>query len=626
MSPRVINKDMLVHAFKKGVLPGLFSESLIRSHTSTFAEIRRCALAHIVAKTEVSEKRGSAVPAKSRGGSGKSQQPMRVHEAREGKKDQGRGRARESNVLPRFDFVVELAELIAIPAIAARLRALEKTGKVLGRKKNVWRRKVIGRRGHQQKISNTRYLVDFRWVLSIDGSSNQQGSGAGVILEGPNGGLIEQSLRFAFKASNNQAEYEALIAGMLLAREMGARSLLAKSDSLLVTGQVTGEFQAKDPQMAAYLEYVQLLKTSFTEFELVHVPREQNARADLLAKLASSGKGGKQRTVIQETLKICVHGEQCARLMSELHEGVCGSHVGGRALASMILRAGYYWPTLKEDCVRYAQRCKQCQLHADWHKAPPEELKSIHSPWPFHTWGIDILGHFPLAIRQMKFLIVAIEYFTKWVEAEPVAHITAQKVEHFVWKNIVCRFGVPKRLVESANRVLLRGLKRRLEKAKGKWAEEVPRIVWSYHTTPQSSTHETPFSLVYGTDAMIPVEIQESSPRFLNFIAEESNEERKVNLDLLDEVREEARVSVEAVKRRVERRHNSKVRLSRFQKGDLVMRKAHQNEMENKLSPKWTGPYRVVEALENGAYWLETLEGGAIPRTWNATHLKFYFN
>jgi len=130
----------------------------------------------------------------------------------------------------------------------------------------------------------------FQWVLSVDGSSNQQGSGAGVILEGPNGMLIEQSLRFAFKASNNQAEYEALIAGMLLEREMGARRLMAKTDSLLVTGQVTGEFQAKDPQMAAYLEYVRTLKASFTTFELIHVPREQNARADLLAKLASSGK------------------------------------------------------------------------------------------------------------------------------------------------------------------------------------------------------------------------------------------------------------------------------------------------------------------------------------------------
>jgi len=91
--------------------------------------------------------------------------------------------------------------------------------------------------------------------------------------------------------------------------------------------------------------------------------------------------------------------------------------------------------------------------------------------------------------------------------------------------------------VESANRVLLRGLKRKLENAKGTWTEEVPKIVWAYHTTPQSTTRETPFSLVYGSDAMILVEIHESSPRFQSFVAEESNEERKVNLDLLDEVR-----------------------------------------------------------------------------------------
>jgi len=151
----------------------------------------------------------------------------------------------------------------------------------------------------------------------------------------------------------------------------------------------------------------------------------------------------------------------------------------------------------------------------------------------------------------MKYLVVAIEYFTKWIEAEPVAQITTHKITHFVWKNIVCRFRVPKRLVsdngtqfasqqlgklcsevgikqvftsvehpqtngqvEFANKVLLRGLKRRLEKAKRTWAEEVPRIVWAYHTTPQSTTRETPFSLVYGSDEMIPVEIQESSPRF----------------------------------------------------------------------------------------------------------------
>ncbi|XP_068497726.1 uncharacterized protein [Phaseolus vulgaris] len=135
-----------------------------------------------------------------------------------------------------------------------------------------------------------------------------------------------------------------------------------------------------------------------------------------------------------------------------------------------------------------------------------------------------------------------------------------------------------------------------------------------------------PFSLEYGSDSMIPVEIQENSPRFQNFVVEESNEERKVNLDLLDEVREEARIKVEALKMRVEYKYSSKLRPRQFQVTDLVMRKAHPYQLENKLSHKWTGPFRVTEALGNGAYRLETLESGAIPRTWNATKLKFYFS
>jgi len=102
--------------------------------------------------------------------------------------------------------------------------------------------------------------------------------------------IIEQALRLAFKANNNKVEYEALVAGLLLARELGARSLMVKSDLLLVTGQVTGEYQAKDPQMASYLRYVTLLRETFPTFKLVHVPREQNAQADLLAKLAAHAR------------------------------------------------------------------------------------------------------------------------------------------------------------------------------------------------------------------------------------------------------------------------------------------------------------------------------------------------
>ncbi|XP_068504224.1 uncharacterized protein [Phaseolus vulgaris] len=147
------------------------------------------------------------------------------------------------------------------------------------------------------------------------------------------------------------------------------------------------------------------------------------------------------------------------------------------------------------------------------------------------------------------------------------------------------------------SKVLLRGLKRRLEKAIGTWADEVPQIVWAYHTTPQSTTKETPFNLVYRSDAMIPVEIQENSPRFQNFVVEESNEGRKVNLDILNEVQEEARIKAEALKRRVEHKQRSKLRPRQFQVVDLVMWKTDPYQLENKVSPKWTSPFRVIEGL-----------------------------
>ena len=125
---------------------------------------------------------------------------------------------------------------------------------------------------------------------------------------------------------------------------------------------------------------------------------------------------------------------------------------------------------------------------------------------------------------------------------------------------------------------------------------------------------------------MIPVEIQESSPRFKNFAIEKSNEGRKVNLNLLDEVREQARIRSEALKRQVELKQKTKLKPQQFWVADLVMQKAHPYQLENKLSSKWIDLFYVVEVLGNGAYRLETLEGGAIPQTWNGANHKFYFS
>ena len=89
---------------------------------------------------------------------------------------------------------------------------------------------------------------------------------------------------------------------------------------------------------------------------------------------------------------------------------------------------------------------KVCQNNSPTHQSP-EHLSSLMAPWLFAQWGLDILGPFPLAKAQKKFLIVACEYFTKWVEAEAVAAITQKSVEKFLWENIICRFSIPQRII-----------------------------------------------------------------------------------------------------------------------------------------------------------------------------------
>ncbi|RDX64827.1 Tf2-9, partial [Mucuna pruriens] len=359
----------------------------------------------------------------------------------------------------------------------------------------------------------------------------------------------------------------------------------------------------------------------------------------------------------------CLDEEESLYVHKEIHEGICGTHIGGRTLASKIAKAGYYWPTMKRDCMEYVKKCDKCQRFAEGHKAPPENLHHVISPWPFFKWGVDILGPFPPAPGQVKFLIVAVDYFTKWIEAEPVATITAERVKKFYWKKIICRFGIPAEIVsdngtqfaskattefcqglkirqvftsvehpqsngqaEAANKVILRGLRKRLEEAKGRWAEELHQVLWSYHTTPHSSTNETPFRLTFGTEAMIPVEIGEPSPRTILLELGRNEEELRANLDLIQEVREIAHIREYAVKARAARRYNRKVVPRSFKARDLVLKKVTMTANKNKLIPLWEGPFRITNETGQGAYKLENLEGKTLPRTWNAASLRMYYS
>ncbi|KAK4403109.1 hypothetical protein Sango_1051600 [Sesamum angolense] len=289
-----------------------------------------------------------------------------------------------------------------------------------------------------------------------------------------------------------------------------------------------------------------------------------------------------------------------------------------------------------------ARRCRKCQEHANITHTPAALMQPIPNPCPFDQWGMDLVGKLPRAMGQREYLIVAVDYFSKWVEAEPLSRISEKEIIKFVWKNIICRFGIPRAFItdngtqfqgkefkrwclelkikqyftsvgtpqsngqtEVTNRTILQHLKTRLDQAKGNWVDEL--------------------NLVYGMEAIIPAEIGEETLRIQQYEPEINDIGRRVNLDLLGEVRDTTSVRIEAYKRHMAKAYNARVRPKNFQIGDLVWRRSDVQGNIGKLDAKWEGPYRVIEAIGNATYKLEKPDGKEIPRTWNASNLKKFY-
>ena len=133
-------------------------------------------------------------------------------------------------------------------------------------------------------------------------------------------------------------------------------------------------------------------------------------------------------------------------MLHDIHGGIHGSHISHRALVGKAFRQGFYWPTALQDATELVKTCESCQFFAKQIHQPTQALNTIPLSWPFTTWGFDILGPFPKARGGYRFLIVAIDTFTKWVEVEPVGRITKENTVKFL-HGIVMRFGVTNRLI-----------------------------------------------------------------------------------------------------------------------------------------------------------------------------------
>ncbi|XP_050125650.1 uncharacterized protein LOC126602856 [Malus sylvestris] len=298
--------------------------------------------------------------------------------------------------------------------------------------------------------------------------------------------------------------------------------------------------------------------------------------------------------------------------MVEVHEGICGAHQSGRKIRWLLRRHGYFSPSILKDCIEYAKGCVQCQIHGPIQRVSAKLLHSVTKPWPFRGWAIDVIGKITPSSGAAKhaWILVATDYFTKWVEAKSYAELTSKEVCSFVEENIMTRFGVLETIItdngtiftfdrfkdytvnlkiqleqstpyyphangqaETSNKVFIGILEKMIKERPGIWHLRINEALWAYRTSPRTAIGTTPYALTYRHDAMLPVELSVNSLRIIEhsslFSAEYSQAMRQ-ELEDLEDARLDAYNLLVAQKKIADHAYNQRVRQKTFGKGELV--------------------------------------------------------
>ncbi|GJW45853.1 reverse transcriptase domain-containing protein [Tanacetum coccineum] len=247
---------------------------------------------------------------------------------------------------------------------------------------------------------------------------------------------------------------------------------------------------------------------------------------------------------------------------------------------------GYFWPTMYNNSTKVVNACVTCQDHAPVMWKPQFDMVSVLSSWPIYQWGINLVGLFLEALGRVKFLVIVVDYFTKWVEAAPLATISGNNILKFVWNNIVCRFRISSIIISD----------------NGKQFEENPFREWfnelkilqqfTYVAHPQANGqtevtnrtllqglktrlgyHCTPFSLVHRPETVLSLEIKIPTYGIHSYDEHKNDEDLRLNLDLLEERRDLSALREARYKQQMEQYYNSKVHHRYLKVGDFVLRK-----------------------------------------------------
>ncbi|GJW51228.1 reverse transcriptase domain-containing protein [Tanacetum coccineum] len=368
------------------------------------------------------------------------------------------------------------------------------------------------------------------------------------------------------------------------------------------------------------------------------------------------------RICADQVIRRCVYGQEAVDILTACHNGPTGGHHGANYTAKKVFDSGFYWPTIYRDAHDLVTRCDACQRQGKISQRDEMPQNAIQVCEIFDIWGIDFMGPFPSS-RGNKYILVAVDYLSKWVEAKALPTNDARVVCRFL-KSLFAHFGTPRAIISDRGthfcndqfaKVMLkygvthrlstayhpqtsgqvevsnRGLKRILERTVGEnrasWSDKLEDALWAFRTAFKTPIGCTPYKLVYGKACHLPIELEHKAYwalKHCNFDLKAAGDHRKVQMNELNELRDQAYENSLIYKEKTKKIHDSKIKNRVFNVGDRVLLfNSRLKIFSGKLKTRWTGPFTVTQVFPYGTVELSSTNGPNFKV--NGHRLKHYF-
>ncbi|GJT32462.1 reverse transcriptase domain-containing protein [Tanacetum coccineum] len=368
------------------------------------------------------------------------------------------------------------------------------------------------------------------------------------------------------------------------------------------------------------------------------------------------------RTCADQIIRRCVHGQEALEILKACHEGPTGGHHSANLTARKVFDAGFFWPTIYRDAHTMIKSCDTCQRQGKISQRDEMPQNAIQVCEIFDVWGIDFMGPFPSS-RGNKYILVAVDYLSKWVEAKALPTNDARVVVKFL-KSLFARFGTPRAIISDRGtyfcndqfakvmskygvthrlatayhpqtsgqvEVSNRGLKRILERTVGEnrasWSDKLDEALWAFRTAFKTPIGCTPYKLVYGKSCHLPIELEHKAYwalKHANFDLKTMGDHRKLQLNELNELRDQAYENSLIYKERTKKLHDSKIKNRIFNVGDRVLLfNSRLKIFSRKLKTRWSGPFTITKVFPYGTIELSQPDGPNFKV--NGHRVKHYF-